>query len=174
MEIGYCLMIGGSRASFERLEPAFKTLAPPDGYLHTGPSGSGHFVKMVHNGIEYGMLQAYGEGFEILKSSDFAALDLRTISHLCNQGSVVRSWLLELAERAFEKDPALASIRGYVEDSGEGRWTVLESIEKNVPAPVLALSLMMRFRSRQDESFGAKVIAALRNEFGGHAVKPPK
>jgi 6-phosphogluconate dehydrogenase len=174
LEIGYCLMIGGSRASFERLEPAFKTLAPPDGYLYTGPSGSGHFVKMVHNGIEYGMLQAYGEGFEILKSSDFAALDLRAISHLWNQGSVVRSWLLELAERAFEKDPALASIRGYVEDSGEGRWTVLESIEKNVPAPVLALSLMMRFRSRQDESFGAKVIAALRNEFGGHAVKPPK
>jgi 6-phosphogluconate dehydrogenase len=174
LEIGYCLMIGGSRASFERLEPAFKTLAPPDGYLYTGPSGSGHFVKMVHNGIEYGMLQAYGEGFEILKSSDFAALDLRAISHLWNQGSVVRSWLLELAERAFEKDPALASIRGYVEDSGEGRWTVLESIEKNVPAPVLALSLMMRFRSRQDESFGAKVIAALRNEFGGHAVKLPK
>jgi len=174
LEIGYCLMIGGSRASFERLEPAFKTLAPPDGYLYTGPSGSGHFVKMVHNGIEYGMLQAYAEGFEILKSSDFAALDLRAISHLWNQGSVVRSWLLELAERAFEKDPALASIRGYVEDSGEGRWTVLESIEKNVPAPVLALSLMMRFRSRQDESFGAKVIAALRNEFGGHAVKPPK
>jgi len=174
LEIGYCLMIGGSRASFERLEPAFKTLAPPDGYLYTGPSGSGHFVKMVHNGIEYGMLQAYGEGFEILKSSDFAALDLRAISHLWNQGSVVRSWLLELAERAFEKDPALALIRGYVEDSGEGRWTVLESIEKNVPAPVLALSLMMRFRSRQDESFGAKVIAALRNEFGGHAVKPPK
>ena len=174
LEIGYCLMIGGSRASFERLEPAFKTLAPPDGYLYTGPSGSGHFVKMVHNGIEYGMLQAYGEGFEILKSSDFATLDLRAISHLWNQGSVVRSWLLELAERAFEKDPALASIRGYVEDSGEGRWTVLESIEKNVPAPVLALSLMMRFRSRQDESFGAKVIAALRNEFGGHAVKPPK
>jgi 6-phosphogluconate dehydrogenase len=174
LEIGYCLMIGGSRASFERLEPAFKTLAPPDGYLYTGPRGSGHFVKMVHNGIEYGMLQAYGEGFEILKSSDFDALDLRAISHLWNQGSVVRSWLLELAERAFEKDPALASIRGYVEDSGEGRWTVLESIEKNVPAPVLALSLLMRFRSRQEDSFGAKVIAALRNEFGGHAVKPPE
>jgi len=172
LEIGYCLMIGGSRASFERLEPAFKTLAPPDGYLHTGPSGSGHFVKMVHNGIEYGMLQAYGEGFEILKSSDFAALDLRAISHLWNQGSVVRSWLLELAERAFDKDPALASIRGFVEDSGEGRWTVLEAIDKNVPAPVLALSLLMRFRSRQEDSFGAKVIAALRNEFGGHVVKP--
>ncbi|MFZ1700910.1 MAG: decarboxylating 6-phosphogluconate dehydrogenase [Pyrinomonadaceae bacterium] len=172
LENGFCLMIGGVRASFERLEPAFKTLAPPDGYLHTGPSGSGHFVKMVHNGIEYGMLEAYGEGFEILKSSNFESLDLAAISHLWNQGSVVRSWLLELAEDAFRKDPALGSIRGYVEDSGEGRWTVLESLERNVPAPVLALSLMMRFRSRQDESFSAKVIAALRNEFGGHAVRP--
>lgn len=172
LENGFCLMIGGVRASFERLEPVFKTLAPPDGYLHTGPSGSGHFVKMVHNGIEYGMLEAYGEGFEILKSSNFESLDLAAISHLWNQGSVVRSWLLELAEDAFRKDPALASIRGYVEDSGEGRWTVLESLERNVPAPVLALSLMMRFRSRQDESFSAKVIAALRNEFGGHAVRP--
>lgn len=171
LENGFCLMVGGSRTGFERLEPAFKTLAPPDGYLHTGPSGSGHFVKMVHNGIEYGMLQAYGEGFEILKASDFDALDLRAISHLWNQGSVVRSWLLELAERAFAKEPDLASIRGYVADSGEGRWAVIESIEKNVPAPVLALSLLTRFRSRQDDSFGAKVIAALRNEFGGHAVK---
>ena len=168
---GYCLMIGGERAGFERLEAAFKTLAPPGGYLHTGPSGSGHFVKMVHNGIEYGMLEAYAEGFEILKSSDFDALDLRAISDLWNQGSVVRSWLLELAERAFEKDPSLASMRGYVEDSGEGRWTVIESIEKNVPAPVLALALLMRFRSRQEDSFGAKVIAALRKEFGGHDVK---
>lgn len=171
LDLGYCLMIGGSRTSFERLEPAFKTLAPPNGYLHTGPSGSGHFVKMVHNGIEYGMLQAYGEGFEILESSDFRELDLRAISHLWNRGSVVRSWLLELAERAFEKDPDLASIRGYVDDSGEGRWTVLEAIDKDVPAPVLTLALLMRFRSRQEESFGAKVIAALRNEFGGHAVK---
>jgi 6-phosphogluconate dehydrogenase len=172
LEIGYCLMIGGSREPFERLEPAFKTLAPPEGYLHTGPSGSGHFVKMVHNGIEYGMLQAYGEGFEILHASDFTALDLRAISHLWNQGSVVRSWLLELAERAFEKEPDLASIRGYVEDSGEGRWAVAEAIDKDVPAPVLALSLLMRFRSRQEDSFGAKTIAALRNEFGGHAVRP--
>jgi 6-phosphogluconate dehydrogenase len=171
LELGYCLMIGGARESFERLEPAFKTLAPPDGYLHTGPSGSGHFVKMVHNGIEYGMLEAYAEGFELLKASDFSALDLQAVAHLWNQGSVVRSWLLELAEGAFEKDPALSSIRGYVEDSGEGRWTVLEAIEKNVPAPVLALSLMTRFRSRQEESFGAKVVAALRNEFGGHAVR---
>ena len=172
LELGYCLMIGGSRERFEQLEPAFKTLAPPDGYLHTGPSGSGHFVKMVHNGIEYGMLQAYGEGFEILHASDFKALDLRAISHLWNQGSVVRSWLLELAERAFEKEPDLSSIRGYVEDSGEGRWAVLEAIAKDVPAPVLVLSLLMRFRSRQEDSFGAKVIAGLRNEFGGHAVKP--
>ena len=172
LENGYCLMIGGSRQPFERLEPAFKTLAPPDGYLHTGPSGSGHFVKMVHNGIEYGMLQAYGEGFELLHASDFTALDLRAISHLWNQGSVVRSWLLELAERAFTKEPDLSSIRGYVEDSGEGRWTVLEAIDKDVPAPVLALSLLMRFRSRQADSFGAKAIAALRNEFGGHAVTP--
>ncbi len=172
LENGYCLMIGGSRQRFEQLEPAFKTLAPPDGYLHTGPSGSGHFVKMIHNGIEYGMLQAYGEGFEILHASDFKALDLRAIAHLWNQGSVVRSWLLELAERAFEKEPDLASISGYVEDSGEGRWATLEAIEKDVPAAVLALSLLMRFRSRQGDSFGAKAIAALRNEFGGHAIKP--
>lgn len=171
LEKGYNLMIGGEPAAFERLEPAFKTLAPPEGYLYTGESGSGHFVKMVHNGIEYGMLEAYAEGFEILKASDFEALDLQAISHLWNQGSVIRSWLLELAERVFEQDPALSSIRGYVEDSGEGRWTIIESIEKNVPAPVLTLSLLMRFRSRQEDSFGAKVIAALRNEFGGHAVK---
>jgi 6-phosphogluconate dehydrogenase len=171
LEKGYCLMIGGPRESFERLEPAFQTLAPPDGYLHTGPSGSGHFVKMVHNGIEYGMLQAFGEGFEILKSSGYDELNLRSIASLWNQGSVVRSWLLELAERAFAKDPALASIRGYVEDSGEGRWTVIQAIETAVPAPVLALSLIMRFSSRQEDSFGAKVIAALRNEFGGHEVK---
>ena len=175
LENGYCLMIGGPREAFDRLEPAFKTLAPADGYLYVGPSGAGHFVKMIHNGIEYGMLQAYAEGFEILAASDFREhLDLRAVSHLWNQGSVVRSWLLELAELAFEKDPKLEAIRGYVEDSGEGRWTVLESIEKNVPAPVLALSLLMRFRSRQDDSFGMKVIAALRNEFGGHAVKGSK
>ena len=171
LEVGYCLMIGGSREPFERLEPAFRTLAPPGGYLHTGPNGSGHFVKMVHNGVEYGMLQAYAEGFEILHAADFKELDLRAIAHLWNQGSVVRSWLLELAERAFAKDPHLAAIRGYVEDSGEGRWTVLEAIDKDVPAPVLALSLLMRFRSRQADGFGAKTIAALRNEFGGHAVK---
>lgn len=170
LEVGYCMMIGGEREIFQRLEPIFKTLAPKDGYLHVGPNGAGHFVKMIHNGIEYGMLQAYGEGFELLKASRFD-LDLGKISHLWNQGSVVRSWLLELCESAFAKDPDLSSIKGYVEDSGEGRWTVEEAIENSVPAPVLMLSLFSRFASRQADSFSAKVIAALRNEFGGHAVK---
>jgi 6-phosphogluconate dehydrogenase len=170
LQVGYCMMIGGEKETVNRLEPIFKTLAPPDGYLHVGPSGAGHFVKMIHNGIEYGMLQAYGEGFELLQASQFD-LDLGKISHLWNQGSVVRSWLLELAENAFQKDPQLASIKGYVEDSGEGRWTVQEAIDRNVPAPVLMLSLFARFASRQEDSFSAKVIAALRNEFGGHAVK---
>ncbi len=167
---GYCIMVGGERKVFNHLEPVFKSLAPENGYAYVGTSGAGHYTKMIHNGIEYGMLQAYAEGFEILKASEYH-LDLAAISELWNQGSVVRSWLLELAERAFKNDPELASIKGYVEDSGEGRWTVLESIEKNVPAPVLTLSLQARFRSRQEDSFGAKVIAALRNEFGGHAVK---
>jgi 6-phosphogluconate dehydrogenase len=167
---GYCMMVGGGKEIVERLEPIFTTLAPKDGYLHVGPSGAGHFVKMIHNGIEYGMLQAYGEGFELLKASQFD-LDLGKISHLWNQGSVVQSWLLELAESAFEKDPKLSSIKGYVEDSGEGRWTVEEAIERSVPVPVLMLSLFARFASRQEDSFSAKVIAALRNEFGGHAVK---
>jgi 6-phosphogluconate dehydrogenase len=170
LKAGYCMMIGGDKEAVEKLEPIFKTLAPTDGYAHVGPSGAGHFVKMIHNGIEYGMLQAYGEGFELLKASQFQ-LELAKIAHLWNQGSVVRSWLLELAESAFQKDPELSSIRGYVEDSGEGRWTVQEAIERDVPAPVLALSLFARFASRQDDSFCAKVIAALRNEFGGHAVK---
>jgi len=167
---GYCMMVGGEKEIVERLAPIFTTLAPEDGYLHVGPNGAGHFVKMIHNGIEYGMLQAYGEGFELLKASQFD-LNLGKISHLWNQGSVVRSWLLELAESAFEKDPKLSAIKGYVEDSGEGRWTVEEAIEKSVPAPVLTLSLLARFASRQEDSFSAKVIAALRNEFGGHAVK---
>jgi 6-phosphogluconate dehydrogenase len=167
---GYCMMVGGEKEVVSRLEPIFTTLAPKDGYLHVGPNGAGHFVKMIHNGIEYGMLQAYGEGFELLKASQFD-LDLAKISHLWNQGSVVRSWLLELAESAFEKDPKLSSIKGYVEDSGEGRWTIEEAIERSVPAPVLMLSLFARFASRQEDSFSAKVIAALRNEFGGHAVK---
>jgi 6-phosphogluconate dehydrogenase len=170
LELGYCMMIGGEKPIVDRLEPIFTTLAPAEGYLHVGPNGAGHFVKMVHNGIEYGMLQAYGEGFELLHASQFE-LDLGKIAHLWNQGSVVRSWLLELAENALGKDPKLASIKGYVEDSGEGRWTVEEAIEKSVPAPVLALSLFARFASRQEDSFAAKVIAALRNEFGGHAVK---
>ena len=170
LKVGYCMMVGGEKEVVERLDPIFKTLAPKDGYLHVGPSGAGHFVKMIHNGIEYGMLQAYGEGFELLKASGFD-LDLGKIAHLWNQGSVVRSWLLELAESAFNKDPELASIKGYVEDSGEGRWTVLEAVERNVPASVLTLSLFARFASRQEDSFSAKVIAALRNEFGGHAVK---
>ncbi len=170
LQIGYCMMVGGEKNVVDHLEPIFKTLAPKDGYAHVGPNGAGHFVKMIHNGIEYGMLQAYGEGFELLKASQFD-LDLGSIAHLWNQGSVVRSWLLELAEAAFEKDPKLSSIRGYVEDSGEGRWTVQEAIERDVPASVLMLSLFARFTSRQEDSFSAKVIAALRNEFGGHTVK---
>ena len=170
LQLGYCMMIGGEKEIVDRLEPIFVTLAPQGGYAHVGPNGAGHFVKMIHNGIEYGMLQAYGEGFELLKASQFS-LDLGKIAHLWNQGSVVRSWLLELAESAFEKDPQLASIRGYVEDSGEGRWTIQEAIERDVPAPVLMLSLFARFASRQGDSFSAKVIAALRNEFGGHAAK---
>lgn len=173
LEKGYCIMVGGEEAVFKTVEPLLKTLAPPDGYGYMGPSGSGHFVKMVHNGIEYGMLQAYGEGFEILQASSYP-LDLHRIARLWNQGSVVRSWLLELAELAFQKDPHLSSIKGYVEDSGEGRWTILEALEKGVPAPVITLSLLERFRSRQADSFSAKVIAALRNEFGGHQVMAAK
>jgi 6-phosphogluconate dehydrogenase len=171
LKVGYCLMVGGEQATFDHVEPLLKTLAPPDGYLLCGPAGAGHFVKMVHNGIEYGMLQAYGEGFEILHAAREYNLDLHAISHLWNQGSVVRSWLLELAEDAFQRDNQLAAIEGYVADSGEGRWTVQQAIDTDVPAPVITLSLLERFRSRQDESFTAKVIAALRNEFGGHAVK---
>ena len=173
LKIGYCLMVGGDEATCKRLEPIFLTLAPKDGYLRVGPVGSGHFVKMVHNGIEYVMLQGYGEGFEVLEASEFGQeLDLQKISHLWNQGSVIRSWLLELAELAFANDAKLEHIAGYVDDTGEGRWTVLDAIDLSVPVPTLALSLFMRFRSRQQDSFSAKVIAALRNEFGGHAVKP--
>ena len=170
LEVGYCLMVGGSDEAFRMVEPALKTLAPEDGYAHVGPSGAGHFTKMVHNGIEYAMLQAYAEGFEILEASQFD-LDLHQLAALWNHGSVVRSWLLELAERAFDKDPHLSGIRGYVEDSGEGRWTVFEAINENVPAPTIAASLFARFASRQEDAFAMKVIAALRNEFGGHAVK---
>ena len=170
LENGYCLMIGGEEEVFRRMEPVFATLAPPDGYARVGPAGAGHFVKMVHNGIEYAMLQSYAEGFELLDASRYE-LDLRRVAALWNQGSVVRSWLLELAERALERDPDLSSIKGFVEDSGEGRWTVIEAIEHDVPATALAHSLFARFRSRQDDSFGAKLIAALRQEFGGHRVK---
>ena len=170
LKIGYCLMVGGSDEAFRRVEPALKTLAPEDGYAHVGPVGAGHFTKMVHNGIEYAMLQAYAEGFEILSASQFE-LDLHQLAALWNHGSVVRSWLLELAESAFDKDPDLSKIRGYVDDSGEGRWTVFEAINENVPAPTIAASLFARFVSRQDDSFAMRMIAALRNEFGGHAVK---
>ncbi len=166
---GYCLMIGGEEEVFRRLEPVFQALAPIDGYAHVGPNGAGHFVKMVHNGIEYGMLQAYAEGFELLEAAQFD-LDLPQVAELWRHGSVVRSWLLDLAQTALRNDPKLQDIRGYVEDSGEGRWTVMEAIERDVPAMTLALSLFVRFRSRQTDSFGAKLIAALRQEFGGHRV----
>jgi 6-phosphogluconate dehydrogenase len=171
LTVGYCLMIGASPAAFQHCEPIFKSLAPPEGYAHVGPSGAGHYVKMVHNGIEYGLLQAYAEGYEILHASQDFTLQLGQIAKLWNHGSVVRSWLNELAERAFSRDDQLAAIRGYVEDSGEGRWTVEEAMRLDVPAPVITLSLLARLRSRQQESFGAKVIAALRHEFGGHAVQ---
>jgi 6-phosphogluconate dehydrogenase len=163
-------MVGGDDAAVKLCEPVFTTLAPSDGYLHVGPGGAGHFTKMVHNGIEYGLLQAYAEGFEILHASDYP-LDLKAISHLWNQGSVVRSWLLELLELAYKAEGQdLERIKGWVADSGEGRWTVETAIELSVPAPVITLSLLQRFASRQDESYGAQVIAALRNLFGGHAV----
>jgi 6-phosphogluconate dehydrogenase len=168
---GYCLMIGGSDEAFSLCEPIFKTLAPEDGYAHMGASGSGHYVKMIHNGVEYGMLQAYAEGYEILHASKDFDLDLKKIASVWNHGSVVRSWINELAEAAFDKDANLDALKGFVADSGEGRWTVQEAIDLDVPAPVITLSLLMRLRSRQDDSFSAKVIAALRNEFGGHAVQ---
>ena len=171
LKVGYCLMIGGEKETYQYLEPIFKTLAPEEGCLHCGAVGAGHFVKMVHNGIEYGMMQAYGEGFDILASSSYAeSLDYGAISHLWNQGSVVRSWLLELMESAFAKDADLSDISGYVDDSGEGRWTVQQAIDTGVSAPVIALSLMRRFRSQKQDSFSDKVVAALRREFGGHAT----
>jgi 6-phosphogluconate dehydrogenase len=170
LEEGYCLMLGGPPEAVRRLEPALSALAPEHGWAHVGPSGAGHFVKMVHNGIEYGLLQAYGEGFEILQASVYD-LDLRQIAEVWRRGSVVRSWLLDLLAAALSKDPKLAGVKGYVEDSGEGRWTVLSAIDEEVPAPVTTLSLFARFASRQEESFSAKVIAALRREFGGHAVR---
>ena len=171
LEVGYCLMIGGAKEAFARNESIFRTLAPKDGYAHVGGPGMGHFTKMVHNGIEYGMMQAYAEGFEILRAAN-PDLDLQQIAHLWNQGSVVRSWLLELAERAFAADPDLSAIQGFVQDSGEGRWTIQAAMEHDVPAPIITEALFTRFRSRQQDSFQAKVLAALRAQFGGHAVKP--
>lgn len=167
---GYCLMVGGDDDAVRLCAPLFATLAPKDGYAHVGGPGAGHFSKMVHNGVEYAMLQAYGEGFDILHNSQFP-YDLGQIAELWRHGSVVRSWLLDLAALAFADDPNLEKIAGYVDDTGEGRWTVQAAIDQNVPAPVITLSLLARLASRQNESFSAKVIAALRNEFGGHAVK---
>jgi len=172
LKIGYCLMIGGEKKIYKRLEPVFKTLAPKEGYLYCGPAGAGHFVKMVHNGIEYGMMSAYGEGFEILNASPYSGdLEFAKVAHLWNQGSVVRSWLLELAEEAFKKDRNLSKIEGYVEDSGEGRWTLQQAIDTGVPAPVISSALFQRFRSRKTDPLSDRVLAALRNEFGGHAIK---
>jgi 6-phosphogluconate dehydrogenase len=171
LTVGYCLMVGGEEGTFRKCEPIFRDLAPQNGYAHVGPAGAGHFVKMVHNAIEYGLLEAYAEGFELMHSKKEFNLDLQKISELWNHGSVVRSWLLELAVNAFRKDATLESVKGYVEDTGEGRWSVIEAIEENIPAPVITLSLLQRLRSRQEESFSARVIAALRNQFGGHDIK---
>jgi 6-phosphogluconate dehydrogenase len=171
LQVGYCLMVGGDKEAVDPLVPIFTTLAPKGGFLHVGGPGAGHYVKMVHNGIEYGLMQAYAEGFEIMHASDYE-LDLAAISELWMEGSVVRSWLLELLGRAFRANGQdLDHLKGFVEDSGEGRWTVQDAIDHDVPAPIITLSLLTRLRSRQDDSYGAKVLAALRNEFGGHAVK---
>ena len=170
---GYCLMVGGGRETFQMLEPLFQTLAPSAdrGYGHVGPAGAGHFVKMVHNGIEYGLMQAYAEGFELLDAKEELNLDLAQIAETWRWGSVVRSWLLDLTAAALSEDPKLKNLQAFVEDSGEGRWTVEEGIELAVPTPVIALSLQARFRSRQEQPFGARLLAAMRNQFGGHAVR---
>ena len=170
LQEGYCLMVGGKVDVCKRLEPVFLTLAPPDGYLHVGDHGSGHYVKMVHNAIEYGLMQAYAEGFELMHASDFK-IDLGAVAGLWNHGSVVRSWLLELAARALAEDADLSGLKGYVEDSGEGRWTLHEAIDRGVPLPVTSAALFTRFRSRNDNPFSERMLAALRNQFGGHAVK---
>ena len=172
LQVGFCAMVGGKREAFDRLEPAIRSLAPENGYLYCGPAGAGHYVKMVHNGIEYGLMQAYGEGFDIMHASEFG-IDLAAVARLWNNGSVIRSWLLELAGDAFTREGNdLADIRGWVADSGEGRWTVAEAIAHDVPAPIITMALLQRFRSRRDpDSFSDRVLAALRNEFGGHAVK---
>jgi len=170
LQEGYCLMVGGKADVCRRLEPIFNTLAPENGYLRVGDHGAGHYVKMIHNGIEYGLMQAYAEGFELMHASPYA-IDLGAVASLWNHGSVVRSWLLELSARALTDDPQLAHLRGYVEDSGEGRWTLQEGIDRSVPLPVLAAALFTRFRSRQENTFAERMLAALRNQFGGHAVK---
>ncbi len=170
LEVGYSLMVGGDESAYKHVEPALLTLAPKDGLGYFGKAGAGHFTKMVHNGIEYAMMQAYAEGFELLKAAEFG-IDLRTVTKVWNHGSVVRSWLCELAERAFNRDPELKELKAWVDDSGEGRWTVNEAIAHAVPVPTIAASLFARFSSRQDNSFGLRVLSALRNEFGGHAVK---
>ncbi len=169
---GYNMMVGGSAAAFATVRPALESLAPPGGLLHVGPAGSGHFVKTIHNGVEYGLLQAYAEGFEALSAYPNAELDTAAIARLWTHGSVVRSWLLDLLTRALEEDPGLDGIEGYVNDSGTGRWTVEFGVENAVPMPAISAALYARFASRQDESFAAKVVAALRHQFGGHAVKP--
>ena len=166
---GVCAMIGGDKAIFERCEPVFKSISVPNGYLHTGEAGSGHFVKMVHNGIEYGMMQSIAEGFEVFEKSNFG-LDFEAIATLFNQGSVIRGWLMELTANAFQKDPNLDAIKGVMHSSGEGKWTLETALDLGVPTPVMAMSLMMRYRSMQEDTFSGKVVAALRNEFGGHAV----
>ncbi len=170
---GYSLMIGGDEDAFRHLEPLFQTLAPAHdkGYGYVGPSGAGHFVKMIHNGIEYGLMEAFAEGFELMQAKQELGLDLAQIAEIWRHGSVVRSWLLDLATAALEEDPSLENLKAYVEDSGEGRWTVQESIDLAIPTPVITLSIQARFRSRQEEPFGARLLAALRNQFGGHAVK---
>jgi 6-phosphogluconate dehydrogenase len=170
LQEGYCLMVGGKADVCKWLEPVFLTLAPPDGYLHVGDHGSGHYVKMVHNAIEYGLMQAYAEGFELMHESEFK-IDLGAVAGLWNHGSVVRSWLLELAARALAEDGDLSGLKGYVEDSGEGRWTLHEAIDRGVPLPVTSAALFTRFRSRTDNPFSERMLAALRNQFGGHAVK---
>ena len=173
LEEGYSIMVGGDPEVFRRLEPVFQTLAPGSdrGYGRVGPAGSGHFVKMVHNGIEYGLMQAYAEGFELMRAKEEFGLDLAQIAGIWRHGSVVRSWLLDLTAAALEDDPGLETIQAYVEDSGEGRWTVQESVDLNVPTPVISLALQVRFRSRQEQPFGARLLAAMRNQFGGHAVR---
>ncbi len=170
---GYSLMVGGKDETYQRLKPIFQTLAPAEdkGLSHVGPAGAGHFVKMVHNGVEYGLMQAYAEGFEIMEAKSEFQLDLAEIAETWRYGSVVRSWLLDLAASALKEDPALESLQAYVDDSGEGRWAVQESVDLAVPAPVITAALQQRFRSRQEQPFGARLLAALRNQFGGHTVR---